>query len=92
MTISFDKTKDELTFSSGKTIYCFGGNPSIGLYHPETTNYSYGSDGGFYIATKDFISLANDISINEALELADAMIKTWVQHKEYLLKQLDFAR
>lgn len=69
--------------ASGNCVYCFGGNPNIGLYYPKTTNYSYGFDGGFSIGEMGF----DDISIDDAIEIADAMIKTWVAHKKFLLSQ-----
>lgn len=82
--IHYDDDDDHLVFSTGKTIYCFGCNPGIGLHQPETYEYSYGSDGCFSI---DHDGFHGDISFDEALEIADAMIETWTKHKEFLLRE-----
>ena len=73
--IYYDNEQDELLFPDGKRVYAFGGNPSIGLDGEETTNYSYGSDGGFHV---------EDIGLHNAILLADKMIETWKRHKVYL--------
>jgi len=73
--LSFNGQEDRLYFPDGKHIYCFRGNPSIGLNGAETTNYGYGSDGGFSV---------EDIGIPNAILIAEAMIKTWTEHKAYL--------
>lgn len=82
--MKYDKETNELHFSSGTSVYCFGGNPSIGMDCPETLDYSYGSDGGFGIGKS-----VRSISLVDAIEMADRMIITWNRHRAYLAEQLD---
>jgi hypothetical protein len=84
--LTYDDDKDQLVFATGKRIYCYGGNPSIGLYKYEAMSYSYGSDGGFN-TFEDTADYALDITIDEAIEIADAMIDTWIKHKQFLVNK-----
>ena len=77
--IIHDDETDYLIFPDGKRVYCFGGNPSIGLDWPETLNYAHGSDGGFSV---------ENIGITNAILMAEMMIETWKKHKIYLESQV----
>lgn len=90
MPLKYDRSKSELTFSSGKKVYCFTDCLSLGSddeYGRSVDIIYYGSDGGLetvanFEDTPDYCS-EGALTPEECVEIADLMLERWQKFRAY---------
>jgi hypothetical protein len=79
---------DELTFSTGKTLYANRGIVGLCLTDndEDRQNVFYGYDGDISTPLDDCVSPEHRMTPEECVELADAMLKRWAEFRSHYAK------